>query len=129
MGVEALSYIARMGVNATFMYAYDIPVSLQNIFLIVAAASISSTIALAPGAVGAQTALASVVLKGVAPQATIAAYSVGQALITTAWNAVFGLTMLARTIGWKQTRKLIHWKKKDEEEADAAEETAPAEPS
>jgi uncharacterized membrane protein YbhN (UPF0104 family) len=115
VGVEALSYIARMGVNATFMYAYDIPVSLQNIFLIVAAASISSTIALAPGAVGAQTALASVVLKGVAPQATISAYSVGQALITTAWNAVFGLTMLARTIGWEQTRKLIHRKKKDED--------------
>jgi uncharacterized membrane protein YbhN (UPF0104 family) len=129
VGVEALSYIARMGVNATFMYAYDIPVSLQNVFLIVAAASISSTVAIAPGAVGAQTALASVVLKGVAPQATIAAYSVGQALITTAWNAVFGLTMLARTIGWEQTRTLIHRKRKDEEgEADAAEETVPAEP-
>ena len=115
VGVEAVSYIARMGVNATFMYAYDIPVSLTNIFLIVAAASISSTVAIAPGAVGAQTALASVVLKGVAPQATITAYTIGQALITTAWNAVFGLTMLARTIGWKQTRKLIHRRKKDEE--------------
>jgi uncharacterized membrane protein YbhN (UPF0104 family) len=113
VGVEALSYIARMGVNATFMYAYDIPVSITNIFLIVAAASVSSTVAIAPGAVGAQTALASVVLKGVAPQATISAYTIGQALITTAWNAVFGLTMLARTIGWDQTRQLMHRKKKD----------------
>ncbi len=52
VGVEALSYIARMGVNATFMYAYHIPVSVKNVFLIVAAASISSTVALAPGAVG-----------------------------------------------------------------------------
>ena len=50
--VEAFSYAARMGVNATFMYAYHIPVSLTNIFLIVAASSISSTIAIAPGAVG-----------------------------------------------------------------------------
>jgi uncharacterized membrane protein YbhN (UPF0104 family) len=116
VGVEALSYIARMGVNATFMYAYDIPVSITNIFLIVAAASVSSTVAIAPGAVGAQTALASVVLKGVAPQATISAYTIGQALITTAWNAVFGLTMLARTIGWDQTRKLIHRKKKDKKD-------------
>ena len=115
VAVEAVSYVARMGVNATFMYAYDIPVSLTNIFLIVAAASISSTVAIAPGAVGAQTALASVVLEGVAPQATITAYTIGQALITTAWNAVFGLTMLARTIGWEQTRKLIHRKKKDED--------------
>lgn len=127
VGVEAASYVARMGVNATFMYAYDIPVSLQNIFLIVAAASISSTVAIAPGAVGTQTALASVVLKGVAPQATISAYSIGQALITTAWNAVFGLTMLARTIGWEQTRKLMHRKKKDDGETDEAGETVPAE--
>ena len=117
VGVEALSYIARMGVNATFMYAYDIPVSITNIFLIVAAASVSSTVAIAPGAVGAQTALASVVLKGVAPQATISAYTIGQALITTAWNAVFGLTMLARTIGWDQTRQLMHRKKKDQKDA------------
>jgi hypothetical protein len=87
-------------------------VSLQNIFLIVAASSISSTIAIAPGAVGSQTALISVVLKGVAPQSTITAYTVGQALITTAWSVAFGLTMLATQIGWKQTRGLIHVKKR-----------------
>lgn len=114
VGVEALSYVARIGVNATFMYAYHIPVSLTNVFLIVAAASISSTVAVLPGAVGAQTALAQVVLKGVAPQATITAYAVGQGVITTAWNAVFGLTLLAHSIGWKDTRKLMHRKKKGE---------------
>ncbi len=103
VGVELLSYGARIGVNATFMYAYHIPVSLGNVFLIVAASSISSTVAVLPGAVGAQTALASVVLKGVAPQATITAYTVGQGVITTAWNAVFGLVLLAHSIGWKDT--------------------------
>jgi uncharacterized membrane protein YbhN (UPF0104 family) len=108
VGVEALSYAARMGVNATFMYAYDIPVSITNVFLIVAAASISSTVAIAPGALGAQTALASVVLRGVAPASAISAYTIGQGVITTAWNALFGLTMLARTIGWDATRKLMH---------------------
>ena len=116
VGVEALSYIARMGVNATFMYAYHIPVSVTNVFLIVAAASISSTVALAPGAVGAQTALAQVVLAPVASPAAITTYTVGQALITTAWNAVFGLTMLARTIGWKDTTALIHFRKKKDDE-------------
>ena len=45
VGVEAISYAARMGVNATFMYAFDIPVSVENVFLIVAAASVSSTVA------------------------------------------------------------------------------------
>jgi uncharacterized membrane protein YbhN (UPF0104 family) len=112
VGVEAASYIARMGVNATFMYAYDIPVSLTNVFLIVASSSISSTVAVAPGAVGAQTAMTNVVLKGVAPSATISAYAVGQAIITTAWNAAFGLSLLAATIGWKETRALVHVRKK-----------------
>lgn len=128
VGVEALSYIARMGVNATFMYAYDIPVSVTNVFLIVAASSISSTVAVAPGAVGAQTALAQVVLAPVASASAITTYTVGQALITTAWNAVFGLTMLARTIGWKDTRALIHVHKKEGEEAPAAAGDAGAVP-
>jgi uncharacterized membrane protein YbhN (UPF0104 family) len=126
VGVEAVSYAARMGVNATFMRAYHIPVSVENVFLIVAASSISSTVAVLPGAVGAQTGLASVVLRGVAPQATIAAYTVGQALITTAWNVAFGLTMLSTQIGWHDTRKLIHRKKKGEEPGAATAETAPA---
>jgi uncharacterized membrane protein YbhN (UPF0104 family) len=128
VAVEAASYVARMGVNATFMYAYNIPVSVKNVFLIVAASSISSTVALAPGAVGAQTALANVALAGVATQAEISAYSISQSVITTAWSAVFGLTMLARTIGWDQTKKLMHTKKKKEEEQeqDGAEPSADA---
>ena len=88
--MEAGSYAARMGVNATFMYAFHIPVSLQNVFLIVAATSISSTVALFPGAVGAQTALANVVLRDVASADAISAYSVGQSLIVTAWSVAFG---------------------------------------
>jgi len=124
--VEAASYAARMGVNATFMYAYHIPVSLENIFLIVAASSISSTIAIAPGAVGSQTALISVVLKGVAPQSTITAYTVGQALITTAWSVAFGLTMLALQIGWEQTRSLIHFRRKKDGDADPLAEPVAA---
>src|SRR5262245_20209480 len=77
VGVELLSYVARMGVNATFMYAYDMPVTFRNVFLIVAASSISSTIAVLPGAVGAQAGLASVVLAGQAPASAISAYAVG----------------------------------------------------
>jgi uncharacterized membrane protein YbhN (UPF0104 family) len=119
VAVEAVSYAARMGVNATFMYAFDIPVTVENVFLIVAASSISSTVAVAPGAVGAQTALASVVLKPVASQSAITAYSVGQAVITTAWNIAFGLVLLARQIGWRETRSMMHVKKPKDAEAEA----------
>ncbi|HET6175245.1 MAG TPA: lysylphosphatidylglycerol synthase domain-containing protein [Gaiellales bacterium] len=127
VGVEAVSYVARMGVNATFMKAFHIPVSLTNVFLIVAASSISSTVAIAPGAVGAQTALASVVLKGVAPASAISAYAIGQQIITTAWNVGFGLVLLAREIGWKATRRLVHFRKKKEGEAGDLEAAASGE--
>jgi len=132
VAVEALSYVARMGVNATFMYAYDIPVSVKNVFLIVAAASISSTVAIAPGAVGAQTALAQVVLAPVASASAITAYTVGQSLVTTAWNVAFGLTMLAGTIGWGQTRALVHVRKDKQKaaiDAVTGEDSAPAAPA
>ncbi len=121
VGVEVLSYIARMGVNATFMKAFHIPVSLENVFLIVAASSISSTIAVAPGAVGAQAALATIVLQGVASPSAISAYAIGQQIITTAWNVTFGLILLAREIGWAKTRGLVRLHRKDEgEEVDGA---------
>ncbi len=125
VGVEALSYIARMGVNATFMKAFHIPVSLTNVFLIVAASSISSTVAIAPGAVGAQTALASVVLRDVASPSAISAYAIGQQVITTAWNVLFGFTLLAREIGWKQTRGLVHFRHKKETDEEQVEEAGP----
>ena len=79
--------------------------------------SISSTVAVLPGAVGAQTGLASVVLRGVASQEVITAYTVGQALLTTALNVAFGLGALAHQIGWAETRKLVHRRHKEDEAA------------
>ena len=65
------------------------------------------------------------VLKGVAPSSVISAYAIGQAVITTAWNIVFGLTLLAREIGWKETKSLAHRKKKEKGEAEEAAVGAP----
>jgi hypothetical protein len=35
--------------------------------------------------------------------------------ITTAWSALFGLVLLARQIGWRETRSLVHARKKEVE--------------
>ena len=115
VAIEGLSYISRMCVNATFMHAFGVPVSISNVFLIVACSSISSTIALLPGAVGAQTALATVVLQGTAPTEVISAYTIGQAVITTAFNVAFGIILLAKEIGWPATKALFHRRKKGEQ--------------
>ena len=95
--------------------------SLENVFLIVASASISPTVAIAPGAVGRRPpCLGGVEGRRATGDDRGVQHRPG---LHAAWNAVFGLAMLARTIGWEQTRKLMHRKKKDDAEADEAEGT------
>ena len=71
-----------------------------------------------------QTALASVVLKGVAPPEVISAYTIGQSLIITAWNVLVGLVLLSKEIGWPATRALIHRHKKGEDKPTEALDAA-----
>jgi uncharacterized membrane protein YbhN (UPF0104 family) len=105
--LQICSYAARVGVNANFMYAFGIPVTLRNVFLIIAANSISSTFAVTPGGVGTQQAMASVALRNVAPASTVTAYSLAQQLIVAAWHIVFGVVLMATTFGWSATRDMI----------------------
>jgi uncharacterized membrane protein YbhN (UPF0104 family) len=107
LAVEVASYAARLAVTATFMYAYDVPVSARAILLITAVNSISTTFAATPGGVGTQQALASVALRNYAPAHVVTAYSLGQQLILTAWDVVLGLVLLWSTIGWTATRRLV----------------------
>jgi uncharacterized membrane protein YbhN (UPF0104 family) len=116
LSVQVASYISRIGVNATFMYAFGIPVTLRNIFLIIAANSISSTFAVTPGGVGTQQALASFALREVAPAATVTAYSLAQQMICIAWNIAFGLVLMATTFGWSATKDLVRESRKESKE-------------
>jgi len=71
--VEAASYLMRMAVTATFMFAYDVPVSVRAVLLIIAVNSISSTFAATPGGVGTQQALAAAALRNYAPASVVTA--------------------------------------------------------
>ena len=62
-----------------------------------------------------------------ATPSAISAYAIGQQVITTAWNVLFGFTLLAHEIGWKQTRGLVHFRKK--KTTDEGEQADPADPS
>jgi uncharacterized membrane protein YbhN (UPF0104 family) len=107
LAVEVASYLVRMTVTTTFMYAYDVPVSARAVLLITAVNSISTTFAATPGGVGTQQALASVALRNYAPAHIVTAYSLGQQLILTAWDVVLGFVLLWSTIGWTATRRLV----------------------
>lgn len=105
---QLVSYGVRIGVIATLMSAYGVPVSLRSVFLIIGATSIATMLALTPGGIGTQQALASVALRDVAASATVTAYSLGQQIILTAWNVALAVVALSATIGWRVTRTLVH---------------------
>jgi uncharacterized membrane protein YbhN (UPF0104 family) len=107
LAVEVASYVVRMAVTATFMYAYDVPVSVRAVLLVTAVNSIATTFAATPGGVGTEQALASVALRSYAPAHIVTAYSLGQQLILTAWDVVLGFALLWSTIGWTATRHLV----------------------
>ena len=77
LAVEVASYVTRMAVTTTFMYAYDVPVSARAVLLITAVNSISTT------------------------------FAATQQLILTAWDVVLGFVLLWSTIGWTATRHLV----------------------
>ena len=108
VAVELASYVARVGVTATFMRAYDVPVSVRSVLLILAVNAIASTFAFTPGGVGTQQALATAALHNTASSSVVAAYSLGQQLILAAWDIAFGLLVLWLAIGWTATHALIH---------------------
>ena len=106
--VQMLAYCCRIAVNVTFMNAFGVPVTVRNVFLIIAANSISTTVAVTPGGVGTQQALASFALRGSVPASVTTAYSLGQQVIITAWNLIFGTALMATTFGWSATKDLAH---------------------
>jgi uncharacterized membrane protein YbhN (UPF0104 family) len=108
LAVEVASYAARVGVIASFMRAYGVPVSLESVLLILAVNAIASTFAFTPGGVGTQQALATAALRNTASSSVVAAYSLGQQLILAAWDIALGLLVLWSAIGWTATRALVH---------------------
>ena len=120
---QVASYLVRMAVTATFMHAYDVPVSPRAVLLVIAANAISSTFAATPGGIGAQQALAAIALRNYAPSDVVTAYSLGQQLIISAWDVLLGLLLLWSTIGFSATRELLRRKKR------AVPEELPAEPA
>jgi uncharacterized membrane protein YbhN (UPF0104 family) len=105
--VEVASYIARVGVTATFMRAYGVPVSPQSVALILAVNAIASTFAFTPGGVGTQQALATAALRNTASTSVVAAYSLGQQLLLAVWDIALGVLLLWLAIGWTATRAVV----------------------
>lgn len=116
---QAASYACRIGVNVTFMAAYGIPVTARNVFIVIAAASVAAVVSVAPGGIGATTAVLLVALSGQASDDAITAYSVGQQSACVLANVILGLILMSKVFGWDATRSVMHRHKKTEGETSA----------
>ena len=84
------SWVAKLIVIAIFLAAYSIPVTFHTVMSVVGGNSLANTVSFTPGGVGITQAVNSVSLSSVTTTANATAYSLGQQLIVTAWNVVFG---------------------------------------
>jgi uncharacterized membrane protein YbhN (UPF0104 family) len=104
---SAGGYAAKLGVIAVFLAAYGIPVTFHTVMTVVGGNSIANVTSVTPGGVGVNQAINAASLKNVTDTATATAYSLGQQLITTAWNIVFAIALVALVFGWQGGRSLI----------------------
>ncbi|HST17369.1 MAG TPA: YbhN family protein [Gaiellaceae bacterium] len=102
-----VGWVAMLGVIAVFLAAYEIPVTFHTVMRVVGGNSIANVTSLTPGGVGVTQAFNVASLGDVTSTATATAYSVAQQIVTTAWNILFGIVLMAWAFGWSGGRGLV----------------------
>jgi uncharacterized membrane protein YbhN (UPF0104 family) len=100
-------YMAKLGVIAVFLAAYGIPVTFHTVMTVVGGNSIANVTSVTPGGVGVNQAINAATLSDVTDTATATAYSLGQQLITTAWNILMAIALVALVFGWHGGKRLV----------------------
>ena len=125
---ELVGWLAKLGVIGVFLAAYGIPVTFHTVMSVAGGNSLAHLASITPGAVGITQAVSTASLHSVADPTSAAAYSLGQQLVTTAWNQVFAIVMLAWTFGWTGGKELVK-QSYAKAKAQTAHETKTSEPS
>jgi uncharacterized membrane protein YbhN (UPF0104 family) len=101
------AWLAKLGVIAIFLAAYSIPVTIHSVLSVVGGNSLANTVSATPGGIGVNQAANVASLRDVTDSATATAYSVGQQLIVTAWNVLFGAVVVMWALGWTGGKTLV----------------------
>jgi hypothetical protein len=104
---QAIGYAAKLGVIAVFLAAYAIPVTFHTVMSVVGSNSLANVTSVTPGGVGVNQALNTASLRDVTDATTATAYSIAQQLITTAWNILFAIVLVAIFFGWSGGKQLV----------------------
>jgi hypothetical protein len=120
-------YAAKVAVIAIFLAAYGIPVTFGSIMSVLGSNQLANILSFTPGGIGVNQAFNSFALESYTSGTTATAYSLGQQLITTAFNIGFAILLICVVFGWEGGSKLVRDSyadakvKKDEMGADRRE--------
>ena len=104
---EMGGYAAKVMVIIVFLAAYGIPVTFGSVMSVLGSNQLANLLSFTPGGVGVNQAFNTFALDSYTDSTTAAAYSTGQQLITTAFNAGFAILLLCHTFGWKGGSQLV----------------------
>jgi hypothetical protein len=100
-------YAAKVGVIIVFLAAYGIPVSFGSVMSVLGSNQLANLLSFTPGGVGVNQAFNSFALESYTSTETATAYSLGQQLITTAFNTGFAIVVICIVFGWSGGSKLV----------------------
>ena len=104
---QAGGYAAKVGVIMVFLAAYGIPVSFGSVMSVLGSNQLANLLSFTPGGVGVNQAFNTFALDSYTDPETATAYSLGQQLITTAFNTGFAIVVICIVFGWSGGSKLV----------------------
>ena len=100
-------YAAKVMVIIVFLAAYSIPVTFGSVMSVLGSNQLANLLSFTPGGVGVNQAFNTFALDSYTDATTATAYSVGQQLVTTAFNVVFAIVLVCKVFGWSGGSKLV----------------------
>ena len=100
-------YVAKVMVIIVFLAAYSIPVTFGSVMSVLGSNQLANLLSFTPGGIGVNQAFNTFALSSYTSDTTATAYSVGQQLITTAFNVVFAIVLVCKVFGWSGGSQLV----------------------
>jgi uncharacterized membrane protein YbhN (UPF0104 family) len=100
-------YAAKVMVIIVFLAAYSIPVTFGSVMSVLGSNQLANLLSFTPGGVGVNQAFNTFALDSYTDSTTATAYSVGQQLVTTAFNVGFAVVLVCMVFGWSGGSKLV----------------------
>jgi uncharacterized membrane protein YbhN (UPF0104 family) len=100
-------YAAKVMVIIVFLAAYGIPVTFGSVMSVLGSNQLANLLSFTPGGVGVNQAFNTFALDSYTDPTTATAYSVGQQLVTTAFNVGFAIILICVVFGWRGGSTLV----------------------